>query len=340
MTGVLFTILRFKLVFCHFETFYWCNFVCQTWGSTPSIPTATSSSPAMWPGWERRPSKPRCTCHRLIRPDTHIHKIFYVSFEKKGFVLRCKKLKSKFQHKRERCDSSLSSTMEPTPRCWTLHLWWWHEIQRTRGRAKLLTHTDTQTTGTEEGSGSLSECKAAKKLLNAFISNVFLRSYHRIMGKNSATSNTKRSSQISFSLMRKQYLKMTSIIYDCDCAVSVVLGCATLCFRHCGKRGKCSDKRPGHDPDVTLLRCAVFQTLTLIRKTFKLFRKNPDSTVTDCHLLPFFSPPSYSASPSSSSGQLLSTPWSLKDQKKRSSSRKEKVRSPDTNMIRTTWFIC
>lgn len=57
----------------------------------------------------------------------------------------------------------------------------------------------------------LCECKAAKKLLNALVSNVFLLSYHRIMGKN---SNAKRSSQISFSFMRKQCLKMSSIIDD------------------------------------------------------------------------------------------------------------------------------
>lgn len=39
-----------------------------------------------------------------------------------------------------------------------------------------------------------SECKAAKKLLNALISNLFLLLYHRIMGKNSATSNIFSSS--------------------------------------------------------------------------------------------------------------------------------------------------
>lgn len=48
-------------------------------------------------------------------------------------------------------------------------------------------HTHTQTRKQqvllEEGSGSLSECKEAMKLLNAFISNVFLLSYHKVMGK-------------------------------------------------------------------------------------------------------------------------------------------------------------
>lgn len=82
------------------------------------------------------------------------------------------------------------------------------------------TQTHKQQVLLEEGSGSLSECKAA------FISNVFPLSCHRIMGKNSATSNTKRSSQISFSLMRKQYL-ILFLMSRCDCAVSVVLGCAT-----------------------------------------------------------------------------------------------------------------
>lgn len=160
---------------------------------------------------------------------------------KKRWVLRCKKSKS--QHKRERCDSSLSSTMEPTPRCWTLHSWWWHEIQRTRGRETPLTHTQThkQQVLLEEGSGSLSECKEAMKLLNAFIWNVFLLSYHRIMGGKSRgrilQHQTQKEALRSILVWWGNYLKMTSIIYDVTlwlCGISCFGFCATSCARHRG----------------------------------------------------------------------------------------------------------